>query len=205
MFHFRVLAVILAVSVLTQAACSVSIRFGGDDDPYLENDPGKYENGEIGFRFDYPDEWKQVRRALKFESRAGEEQQILTRVAIGVFLESEVFQGLVVEVGGLRVVLTSSNTDEFFAETSAVYTQLAGQAGGELVSSGRAVLAGQRAANYVIDSALSGEPIRSEFTITARGNQSFMVLCQAPRESFDDVRSKCAEAIETWEFIDPAN
>ncbi len=164
----------------------------------VEETLSHYENTELGFTFDYPDQWEQLALAPpSVEVEAGE-VQILAEITVGTLEGAALLlSGMDVTVNRLEEAILE---DEFFEVMDTIMEQVAGQLGGLLEEKDWTELAGRKARRYVIQFTLAGVPLTSEQVTTMREDLQFTLDCQGERDRFEEVRADCPVVLDSFEF-----
>lgn len=159
-----------------------------------------YENTELGFAFDYPDDWERIRVPVTAEE-VGEIETIASVVLGTIVEDTGELNGISINVHRLEAAVPEEALDEFLLEFDGMVTQLAGQVGGALEERDWTELGGRTARRYVMNFPYEGlVPSTSEYVITVREEHQFELNCQAEQERFEDVRAGCQVVFESFEF-----
>jgi hypothetical protein len=186
-----------AFVVLAFAAALLASACGGGK----EADGGHYENAELGFAFDYPDHWEQVKEPLRAAEEIGEADTLAT-VLLGRLVEDPLHvEGMGLTVNRLRVSIPEEDLEEALLELDALIAQLMGQAGGAIAEADWTELGGVMARRYFLNFPHPvGVPMTSEKVVTFRGDLQFELDCQAVADRFQEVRPGCQDIYESFEF-----
>ncbi len=178
------------VALLVASAC-------GDG---KEADEGHYENTELGFAFDYPDEWQLTRESGSFEIAVAEPEETVASIIVGEPRSGQL-HGMLVQVN-VNNLETEREISEAILGLDDLFAQAFAQvAGSEVRETDSAELAGMPARRYLIDFEFEGSvPSTSEQLIAPTPGLTFQLFCEAPRDRFAEIRTGCQMVIDSFEF-----
>lgn len=158
-----------------------------------------YENTELGFAFNYPDQW-QITEEGAFEIAVAEPEETVATIIVGD-PRSEQLHGMLVQVN-VNKLETEREISEAILGLDDLFAQAFAQvAGAEVRETDSAVLAGMPARRFVIDFEYGGTvPSTSEQLIAPTPGLTFQLFCEAPRELFAEIRIGCQMVLDSFEF-----
>ena len=169
--------------------------------PEAEETLGHYENSELGFTFDYPAQWEQIREPISFEAGGPQpELDVMAMVAVApVVQESEKDSALIIMVNA-NTLDPQTQIDELVSELDSLAAQIAGGVQGVLKEKGWTQVGGLRARRYVIDFSQGTVPATTEQVFVVRPGQTFQMICEADQSLFKEIHRGCQFIYDSFVF-----
>ena len=173
---------------------------GGNGDDVNGGGVRHYENAELGFALDYPNDWEQVEEPLRAAETIGEADK-LAALLLGRFVEDpQHLEGIGLNVYQHRST-PEEDVEEALLELDDLIAQLMGQSGGAIADADWTELGGAMARRYVLNFPHPvGVPMTSEKVVTFRADLQFELDCQAVADRFRDIEAECQVVLDSFEF-----
>jgi hypothetical protein len=178
---------------------AVASACGGENGDEEGHEEGRYENAELGFAFDYPDDWEEIGEPVTLTIQAESRTDTLDRVVVGTKDEGGNLSGLVLDANVNRLE-TEMEINEAISQLDEIVEPGAGRAGLAVQEKDLTEVGGLPGKRYVMSFTLEDEPMTNEYVAVLSPGLTFELICEAPEERFAEVHTGCQMVMDSFEF-----